>query len=512
MSKSFSVEKLVILFTVVVSSVAAYISVKAGYILAYNDATAHLNTARRVVDNLTPGIVQLGSVWLPLLHILQIPFISIDYLWRSGLAGWIVSGISFVVTSLFLYKLVYYMTESKRAGFISVLVLVFNANMLYLQTTAMFEPLLMVTAVIAVYYLARWTKEEKINYLIFAAFFTMLATLTRYDGWALFVATSVYVLFVAIVKRIKHKEGVLFFFVFLAGFGIALWLLYNLTIFSDPLYFQRSEYSAGAQQDILEARGQLPTKKNWQLSFQTYSIAVIFNIGVIATTMGVLGILWYSVRNFLKPTQWAPLLLLVPYPFNILSLFLGQSVIWMPFMPPYFETFFNIRYGLLVLPAISFFVAYLTTRYVVAQILVVLLLGVQMYLFFVPSLLPLFGKEVGMVTLADTVSSVNEQTKNASDFLRNNYDGGLVMASSASIDAFIFRTGIPLKNYITEGTGHFWTESLSDPRRHATWIVFFQDTTDRVGKVVSKWKPLESEYDLVYEDQTYRIYRRKTKN
>ncbi|MBI4137622.1 glycosyltransferase family 39 protein [Candidatus Roizmanbacteria bacterium] len=509
MPKSFSLEKLVILFTAAVSSIAAYISVKTGYILAYNDATAHLNTARRVVDNLTPGIVQLGSVWLPLLHILQMPFVSIDYLWRTGLAGWAVSGISFVVTCLFLYKLTVYMTEKKIAGLISVLVLVLNANMLYLQTTAMFEPLLMATAVIAVYYLARWTKEEKINYLIFGAFFTMLATLTRYDGWALFIATSVYVLFIAIVKKIKHKEGVLFFFIFLAGFGIALWLLYNLAIFSDPLYFQRSEYSAAAQQDILEERGQLPTKKDWMLSFQTYSIAVILNVGIISTALGALGVLWYLVRNFLTPSNYAPLLLLVPYPFNILSLYLGQSVIWMPFMPPYFETFFNIRYGLLVLPAVSFFIAYLAIKYRIIQAVIVLLLVGQMYLFFNPSLVPLFGKEVGLVTLADTVSSVNEQTKNSSDFLRENYDGGLIMASSASIDAFIFRTGIPLKNYVTEGTGLYWTQSLQDPRRHVRWIVYFQDKTDRVGKVLSKWKPLEEEYELVYEDQTYRIYKRK---
>lgn len=509
MLKSFSVEKLVILFALIVSSISAYISVKYGYILAYNDATAHLNTARRVVDSATPGIVQLGSVWLPLLHILQVPFVSIDYLWRSGLAGWVVSGISFIVTCVFLYKLVVYMTEHKRAGFISVLVLSLNANMLYLQTTAMFEPLLMATAVIAVYYLARWTKEEKINHLIFAAFFTMLATLTRYDGWALFIATSLYVLFVAVVKKIKHKEGVLFFFVFLAGFGIVLWLLYNWAIFSDPLYFQRSEYSAAAQQEILEARDQLPAKGSWPLSFQVYSIAVILNVGIIATALGTLGIVWYSLRHVRTPTLWAPLLLFVPYPFNILSLYLGQSVIWMPIMPPYFETFFNIRYGLLVLPAVSFFIAYIASKHNISQISIVLLLCVQMYLFFNPSVFPLFGKEIGLVTLSDTVSSVNEQTKNASDFLKNNYDGGRIMASSASIDAFIFRSGIPLKNYITEGSGDYWTESLQDPGKHATWIVFFQDGSDRVGKVVSKWEPLEDEYDVVYDDETYVIYKRK---
>ncbi len=36
----------------------------------------------------------------------------------------------------------------------------------------------------------RWSREFLLNDLILAAFFTMLATLTRYDGWALFVAGS----------------------------------------------------------------------------------------------------------------------------------------------------------------------------------------------------------------------------------------------------------------------------------------------------------------------------------
>src|SRR5271157_3576646 len=41
-----------------------------GMLLLYGDAVAHLHIARRVFDSLTPGFRQLGSVWLPLPHIL----------------------------------------------------------------------------------------------------------------------------------------------------------------------------------------------------------------------------------------------------------------------------------------------------------------------------------------------------------------------------------------------------------------------------------------------------------
>lgn len=108
--------KIVVLLTVFVSFVAIYVAYQTDLILAYNDATAHLNTARRVIDSLTPGIVQLGSVWLPLLHILQIPFVTNYFLWQSGLAGSIVSSASFVFASYFIYQLIVYFTKKPYWG------------------------------------------------------------------------------------------------------------------------------------------------------------------------------------------------------------------------------------------------------------------------------------------------------------------------------------------------------------------------------------------------------------
>ena len=51
------------------------------------DAIAHVNKARGLFDNFSPGLKQLGTVWLPLPHILSAPFAAIDPLWRNGAAG-----------------------------------------------------------------------------------------------------------------------------------------------------------------------------------------------------------------------------------------------------------------------------------------------------------------------------------------------------------------------------------------------------------------------------------------
>ncbi len=61
--------------------------------LNYGDAVAHLAIARRVIDSHYPGLKQLGSVWLPLPHLLMIPFVAIYRWWADGIAGMIPSAL-----------------------------------------------------------------------------------------------------------------------------------------------------------------------------------------------------------------------------------------------------------------------------------------------------------------------------------------------------------------------------------------------------------------------------------
>src|SRR5438128_11984535 len=89
--------------TLLVSSVAIAISILSlfwywhrGELLLYGDAVAHINIARRVFDSLTPGPLQLGTVWLPLPHVLTIPFVIWDRAWRTGAGGSVVSMAAYV--------------------------------------------------------------------------------------------------------------------------------------------------------------------------------------------------------------------------------------------------------------------------------------------------------------------------------------------------------------------------------------------------------------------------------
>src|SRR6202158_4270925 len=80
--------------TVLVAALATTVSVVAflvyfrrGDILLYGDAVAHINIARRVFDSCTPGLLQLGTVRLPLPHFLIMPFIVAKQMWQSGAGG-----------------------------------------------------------------------------------------------------------------------------------------------------------------------------------------------------------------------------------------------------------------------------------------------------------------------------------------------------------------------------------------------------------------------------------------
>ncbi len=110
-----------------------------GWLLYYGDAEAHLNIARRIVDKLTPGYDQIGTVWLPLPHWLMLPLARIDELWRSGLAGAIPSAACFVLAGASLFAAVRRVFESTAAAVAATALFALNPNLLYLQSTAMTE-------------------------------------------------------------------------------------------------------------------------------------------------------------------------------------------------------------------------------------------------------------------------------------------------------------------------------------------------------------------------------------
>ena len=167
-----------------------------GLVLSHYDAKAHLVVARRVFDNLTPGWQQLGAVWLPLPHILDLLPVQVDLFYRTGLFASIVSIACLAITCYASSRLILRATGSSVGAITCTVLLVFNTNLLYLHTTPMTEPLLLAATFLVVLWLVEWidaaeagSREPGIRLPSKLAAALFAAMWTRYEAWPV-VATA----------------------------------------------------------------------------------------------------------------------------------------------------------------------------------------------------------------------------------------------------------------------------------------------------------------------------------
>jgi hypothetical protein len=460
--------------------------------LAYNDARSHLDIGRRVVEGLKPGFAQLGSVWLPLPHLLMTVTIWNDFMWQSGLAGALQSMISYVGTGILIYLFLKKINVGILGRLIGVFVFAVNLNILYMQSTPMTELLLLGTMTAGVYHLILWHQEDKVFRLVKAAFFIMLSTLIRYDGWFLFLFAAGLILFHTIRKHgYKTAEGVVILFCTLAGFGIFLWLFWNQMIFKDPLYFAFGPYSADAQQKQLEAAGVLATKKNLLISVETYVLAFIYNSGVFAVLLATIGSLFFWLdKKIDKSIRIGSIALLAPLFFNVLALYLGHSALYVQGLAG--NSWFNVRYGLMMVPAIAVFAGYLIHR---LKSLRFVLIGL---LFFV-SFFAIVSRDA--VTIDDGEGGSSGYNVSAvSGWLHDHAinQNGYILVSTASHDEIVFSSDLPMKRYIDEGTGAYWDLATAHPDRWVRWIILRTgDTHDATYKVL--------QHNPAFNDKYYKV-------
>lgn len=481
----------VIIFLAIVSVFNFVIYFHNGLGVAYNDARSHLDIGRRVVEGLKPGVAQLGSVWLPLTHILMIPTVWNDFMWHSGLSGALPSMLAFVGMGALIYLFLKELEVGILGRLVAVAVFASNLNVLYLQSTAMTELVLLGTMTAGSYYLLLWFKKDELIYLIYSAFWIMLSTLVRYDGWFLFLFASMMLFIYTLYKRgAKKTEGILILFCTLAGFGIILWFLWNLIIFNDPLYFVLGPYSAYRQQSQLEAAGVLATKGNWFLSVAIYVYALIYNSNAFVAILGFIGaiILWLD-KNISFKVRFATLVLIAPFLFNILALYLGHSVLFVQGLSG--NTWFNVRYGIMMAPPLAIFIGYLVHRATKARFTLISLLAFVTF----------FSLANGdAVTIDDArFGSSQKNVAEVSGWLRENAGDqkGFILISVASHDSIIFSSGLPMKRFIHEGSGIYYKSALSDLDRWARWIIVRSHSDDDSTWKEIKDNPEFSHYELV---------------
>jgi hypothetical protein len=338
-------------------------------LLLYGDAVAHLHIARRLFDSRTPGFRQLGSVWLPLPHLLLVPFVLKMSWWQSGVAAALPSMACYVASCVGLYRLALCFVRHSIA-WLAVAFFALNPGLVYFSTTAMTEPLFlaeMIWAALLIALLARRSEAGNADglgrLLLSAALVLVCAVFTRYDGW-IYAAAAWCVASWILVRRQNLRErvtGIWLLGTVLVVMAPLLWIAYNAKQFHDPFDFLRGPYSARA----IEARTS-PYGPGHYMEYHRPVVAAVYflkaaELGAVVPyatqlifviSLAGTAFLWMGRRS---AALAAPSLLWLPLPFYVYSVAYGSVPIFIPVWFPH--SWYNTRYGMEMLPAFALFAA-----------------------------------------------------------------------------------------------------------------------------------------------------------
>ena len=240
---TFAKELLCVLAALVtLAGLSAYWFFKNGYLLYYGDAQAHLNISRGILDSKTPGYEQIGSVWLPVLHLICLPFVGNNWLWTTGLAGAIPVSLCFVIAGVFFFFAARMAYDDRLAAIVTLACFALNPNILYLASIPMTEAVFLAELAVALFSILRFRQTQQRWLIWLAGLAILLATLTRYDGWFLIPFTGL----ALAIGAVRRRWLVFVEFCLVAGLGPLYWLAHNFYIYGDALEFYRGPYSAMA--------------------------------------------------------------------------------------------------------------------------------------------------------------------------------------------------------------------------------------------------------------------------
>ena len=479
----------------------------------YGDGIAHVEGARRILDSLTPGYAEIGTVWLPLFHLLAAPLAQNDFLWRSGLAGSLVSSLAFVLTAVFLFRLAVGLNQSLGAGAVTLAGYFLCPNMLYLAATPLTEPLAQLWAVAAVFGLHRYYEGGRTGALVSSGLAAFMGTLTRYDGWYLIPFASLFVLLArkeSWSARIRHA----LVFSFLAGLGPLLWLLHNAYRFGNAIEFYNGPFSAQAiyAHQLATTGFRYPTEGSLLAAGRYYLADLRLVIGVWPLALSALGLIAWLVDASERRRRAAALLLLVPLLFYLHSLAYAAVPLYIPTLFP--NTYYNLRYGLEMLPALALLPSFLIGRQFSKKVNA-LLTGTLLVLLAGQSVSNLAAGTKQLPLVQEGILNTPCQSKRQQAiirFLRGRYAGGNVLVAVGKWPCVMPEVGIPFRKTLTEMNRKYWAKLLPAPENSVEWII--RGDGDAVDELMRAHPHDFEEFEMLKEETfqgeaSVAIYRRR---
>jgi hypothetical protein len=484
-----------------------------GDVLLYGDAVAHINIARRVFDSRTPGLLQLGTVWLPLPHLLMIPFLLSDWMWRTGVGGSIPSMAAYVLGTLGISRLLREALGSSAPPGISAriaawgaaIIYAANPNLIYLQATAMTEALYLALFIWAVVYFNEFVQGVEdfgksldvrtvSSSLTKCGIFLAAACLTRYDAWFLALAMCAASFWLAVKSKRRELRASVRKFVLVAAAAPAFWVAYNAIVYRNPLEFATGPYSAKAIEQRTPGASH-PGSRDLPVAFSYFLKSAELNLAA-----GSLQKLWIllaaggtvvCLTRLSGGSYWALLLLWIPLPFYAFSVAYSGVPIFMPVWWPF--SYYNVRYGLELLPAFTvfpslaiYFIAVLVRRRTAK-----LAVAGTALVFVAASYASIWRDPICFREAWDNSRTRLALESELADFVKAlPPDSTLLMYLGNHVGA-LQQAGIPLGRTINEGNHRtwkqpvdregLWEQALANPARYADFVVAFEGDAVSTG-------------------------------
>ena len=471
----------VFVVSVAVGTLAAIFYARAGLTLSHYDARAHLVVARRVFDSFTPGWRQLGGVWLPLPHLIDIPFVVGDWGYRTGFAA---VGVSVLVLSIGLASLAGWLartTGSIAAALAAPALILGNANVLYLQSTPMTEPLLLGLACLALTSMSDWIEDPTTPRSRWAGPAVAALLLVRYEGW--FVAAA----FGCVAAWARRRDGI----------GPLLRLARWPTVAA--LSFVALSWASTGH--VLVTSGFYVADnpaRHQPLAALSDMLRVTQDMtGPVVLGLAALGVLACLSRARRTWTALLPICLLAAGALPLAAFDVGHP--------------FRVRYMVPIAAAAGALcaMAIAAIRWPRWRGLAA---GVLISLAFLER--PPLDRNAPMVIEAQREAPLQRARRPVTEFLAAHYDGAPILASMDALGHYMQETsaiGLDVHNFVHEGNGDLWLDAMASPKRHVGWILIESrnDARDALAARADDHPDLLDGFQLVVRAGDVSLYERR---
>jgi len=457
--------------------------------LSHYDAKAHLVVARRVIDSLTPGWLQIGAVWLPLPHLIQLLPTQVDWCYRTGAFAVGLSVLAFAASVWLIARLVLETTASGLAAAAAGAVLLLNPNMLYLQSTPMTEPVLILLMTAAVWLTRRALASGTAGDLRGAGYAVFAACLTRYEAWPVTAA----LLAISLLARLGRGEAWRS-----AAMQTVRLAAYPATAVAAFLLLSRATVGTWFVKGGFFVPENPAMHKPWLAV-----VSVWWGVHEVSSypllLLGVAGLAALLAVLLLRRHRAADLL-----PFALAG---AGALPWYAF----FEGHpFRIRYMVVLIPVVALGIGYgvglLGRRMRIAAAALV-----------AAALIAAPGPTAStapMVLEAQWDHDHRVGRARVTDYLRAHWDGSPVMASMGSLAHYmqeLSRAGFDLRDFLHEGNGDIWLAALEYPDPHVDWVLLEEQAEggDMLAALARQRPAFLGGYERVAEGGGVALYRRR---